>query len=101
MSQEILFNKHPMYAVVQAQTEAIKKKVQAIAPNTLLNASEHDLVQVLSQELRLDVPVISEEDIYISHSGEAQVDVSGDPMRMFLDRSRPFYVTGNRTIIAV
>jgi len=53
------------------------------------------------EELRLNVPVIKEEDIYIAHSGETQVDVSRDPMRMIYDRSEPFYIPGNQTVIAV
>jgi len=101
MSQELLFNKYQIFGVIQGQTEAVKKRVQAIPPDTLLNASEHDLVQALVEEFRLNVPVIRDEDIYIAHSGEAQVDVSRDPMRMIFDRSQPFYVAGNQTIIAV
>jgi hypothetical protein len=101
MSQELLFNKYQIFGVVQGQTEAVKKRVQSIPPNTLLNASEHDLVQALVEELRLNVPVIKEEDIYIAHSGETQVDVSRDPMRMIYDRSEPFYIPGNQTVIAV
>lgn len=101
MSQELLFNKYQIFAVLQGQTEAVKKRVQSIPPNTLLNASEHDLVQALVEEFRLNVPVINDEDIYIAHSGEAQVDVSRDPMRIIHDRSRPFYMPGNKTVIAV
>jgi hypothetical protein len=101
MNQELLFNKYQIFGVIQGQTEAVKKRVQSIAPNTLLNASEHDLVQALIEEFRLNVPVIKDADIYIAHSGEAQVDVSRDPMRMIPDPSRPFYVPGNKTVIAV
>ena len=101
MGQELLFNKIPIYAVLQAQPEAVKKKVQSIPANTLLNASEQDLVQTLVEEFRLNVPVIKDEEIHIAHSGEAQVDVSRDPMRMIYDRSEPFYVPGNKTVIAV
>jgi hypothetical protein len=101
MSQELLFNKYEIFGVVQGQTEAVKKRVQSIPANTLLNASENDLVKALVEEFRLNVPVIKDEDIYIAHSGETQVDVSRDPMRMFYDRSEPFYVPGNQTVIAV
>jgi hypothetical protein len=59
MSQELLFNKHQIFGVVQGQTEAVKKRVQSIPPNTLLNASEHDLVQAVVEEFRLKVPVIA------------------------------------------
>jgi hypothetical protein len=81
MGDELLFNKYEIFGVVQAQTEAVKKKLQAIPPNTLLTASEHDLVQALIQDFRLDVPIIVEDEIYIANSGEHAVDVSWDPMR--------------------
>lgn len=101
MSQELLFNKYQIFGVVQGQTEALKKRVKSIAANTLLNASEHDLVKALVEEFQFNVPLIQDENIYIAHSGEVQVDVSSDPMRMIYDRSEPFYVPGNRTVIAV
>lgn len=101
MRDELLFNKYQMYGVVQGQTATIKKKIQSIPANTLLNASEHDLIQALVEEFRLNVPVIKDDEIYIAHSGEAQVDVSRDPMRMIYDHSEPFYIPGNKTVIAV
>ncbi len=101
MSQELLFNKYQIFGVVQGQTEAVKKRVQSIAPNTLLNAAEDDLLQALVEEFRLNVPVIKDEELYIAQSGETQVDVSRDPMRLILDRSQSFYIPGNKTVIAV
>lgn len=101
MSEEYLFNKYEIYGVIQGRTGTVKKRIQSIPVNTLLNASEQDLVQALVEEFRLDVPVVREEDIYIAHSTETQVDVSRDPMRMIYDRSQSFYVPGNKTVIAV
>src|SRR5437016_638293 len=101
MSQELLFNKYEIFGVVQANTEAVKKRVQSIEPNKLLNASEDDFVQALVEEFRFNVPVIKDEDIHIADSGETQVDVSHEPMRMIIDRSKPFYIAGNKTVIAV
>ena len=80
------FNKYQIFGVVQGQTEALKKRVKSIAANTLLNASEHDLVKALVEEFQFNVPLIQDENIYIAHSGEVQVDVSSDPMRMIYDR---------------
>jgi hypothetical protein len=40
----------------------LKKRVQEIPANKLLNASEHDLVQALVEDFRLDVPVIKKEE---------------------------------------
>ena len=47
------------------------------------------------------VPVLKDEDIYIAYAGETQVDVSRDPNRMMFGDSEPFYVPGNKTVIAV
>jgi hypothetical protein len=101
MAEEYLFRKSPIYSVIQNQTAAVKKEVQSIPANTLLNASEHDLVRALIEKLRLDVPIIDEADIYIARSEETGVDVSSDPMRMIFDRSQPFYIPGTETVIAV
>ena len=101
MGPEPLFNRYLIFDVVRNQEAAVTKEVQAIPPNTLLNASEYDLIQAIAEKLRLEVPTINEEDIYISHSGETDVDVTHDPMRLFLDRSRPHYIKGTETVIAV
>jgi hypothetical protein len=101
MSEGHLFNKAEMYSVVQGHTNAVKKKVQAIPANTLLNASEHDVIQAVVDEFRLNVPIIKDDDLYIAHSGEAQVDVSRDPMRMIMDRGQPFHIPGTKIFIAV
>jgi hypothetical protein len=99
-SQEYLFSKHDIFTVIENQKAGLKKRIQEIPSSKILNASEHDLVQALIEEFRLDVPVIKDEEIAIEHWGETQVDVSGDPMRT-IDRPGPFYVAGTEAIIAV
>src|SRR5258708_29035554 len=103
MSDELLFNKFQIFSIIQGHTESLKKKVQSIPANYVLNASEQDLVQALMEEFRLKVPVIKDEGIYIASGGEAEVEVSRDPMRRFFHGrdSGPVYVPGNKTVIAV
>ena len=103
MSDELLFNQGDIFSVIQAHTESLKKKVQSIPANTLLNASEQDLIQAVLEEFRLNVPVIKDDELYIAHAGETQVDISRDPMRRFFydAHSGPAYVPGNKTVIAV
>jgi hypothetical protein len=100
VSQEYLFNQYQIFGVVQGRTEDLKNKVQTIAPNILLNASEDDLVQAIVEEFRFNVPIIMDEAIYIAESEETQVDVSRDPMRLHFGGG-PLYVPGTKTIIAV
>lgn len=101
MSQELLFSKYDVFDVIHGRPNAIEKTVQTIPANKLLNASEHDLTQALVNEFRLDLPRIQVDGLYIANSGETHVDVSGDPMRMFIDRSQPFYVPGTKVVIAI
>lgn len=102
MSDALLFNTYDIFSVIQNHTEKLKRRVQEIAANTILGASEQDLIASLVAEFQLQVPVLKEADIYIAHSGETQVDVSLDPTRRFFhDHSGPTYVPGNETIIAV
>lgn len=101
MAGQYLFNKGSIFNVIEASKQQVQKEVQAIPSDVLLGASESDLITRLVEKLRLDVPSIDESEIYISHSGEEEVDVSGDIMRGFLGRSRPQYVVGTETVIAV
>ena len=103
MNDDLLFSRGDIFSVIQGHTESLKKKVQSIPANTLLNASEQDLIQAVIQEFRLEVPVIKDDEIYIAHAEETQVDVSHDPMRRFIydAHSGPAYVPGNKTVIAV
>jgi hypothetical protein len=103
MSDELLFSQGDIFSLIQGHTEYLRKRVQSIPASTLLNASEQDLVQAVVEEFQLNVPVIKDEDLYIAHAGETQVDVSRDPMtRFFYDHhSGPIYTPGNETVIAV
>lgn len=96
----VLFNNVSILDVLPDQLRQVKKKVQELEANYLLNASEDDLIASLADEFTLDFPVLNEEGIHTDH-GEQQVDVSRDPMRMIMDRSRPFYIPGTRLTVIV
>jgi hypothetical protein len=102
MRREYLFHGGgSIFDVVESQKKRVKDAVQKLDPNYLLSASETDLILAVVDEHRLDVPVLQEDEVQIADHGEAPVDVSRDPMRHISDRSRPFYIQGNRTTIAV
>lgn len=101
MSSKSLFSRIDIYNVLEHQKEAVKKEVYALESNYLLNSSETDLVQWLSNKLRLDIPEIQDLGIHVTKHEETKVDVSRDPMRGIYDRSRPFYIPGTKTVIAV
>jgi hypothetical protein len=101
MSKQHLFSNVDIFSVIQAQKERLKPHVEQIPNSKILNASEHDLVEVLVAEAWLDVPVLDEQGIYIERSGEKQIDVGGDFREMFHDTPGPAYVMGNEIVIAV
>ncbi len=103
MGEELLFNKVQIFSIIQGQTEAVKNRAQSLPANTLLSASEEDLVQALKEEFQLNVPIIKDDQIHISYSGETKIDVSSDPTNRFFYEHRrgPAYVPGNKTVIAV
>src|ERR1700747_959774 len=52
----------------------MKKLVEQIHPDRLLNTGEEGLVQDLAEELKLDVPVLDETNIHTADFGETQID---------------------------
>ena len=89
----MLFNKYSILDVLPAQNKKIKDKFQSLKADYLLNVSEQDLIASLVDEFTLDVPTLDESKIEMDYR-EKQIDVSGDPNRMFFDHSGPFYVAG-------
>ena len=88
-----------MFSVVQARRAQVKPAVEQIPKDKLLNASEEDLIAALTEDLHLDVPVISDDPSMETH--ESKVDVSRDPMRFIDDRIQPFYIPGTMVVVSI
>jgi hypothetical protein len=97
---EYLFNAIQITPVLEDQRAKLRQRVEEIPSNKLLNASEHDLVQAVVQEFRLEVPVLKEEERYVESQMEIKVDVSGSPSHGGWSDG-PVCATGNEFIIAV
>jgi hypothetical protein len=79
----------------------LKSRVEGIPESKLLNASEHDLLQSLVDEFRLDVPELKDEERYMEAPREVQVNVTGNPIYDFWGDGRPAYVKGTEVTIVV
>jgi hypothetical protein len=95
-----LFSEIDITPFLENERAKLKSRVEGIPENKLLNGSEHDLVQSLVQEFRLEVPVLKDGDSYMEPPREVQVDVSHNPL---YDRGdgRPAYVRGNEVCVIV
>jgi hypothetical protein len=98
---DYLFGQVSIFDVLERQKRAVKEEVRGLQGDHLLNVSEEDLIASLVDQFRMEVPVLKEDGIYVAEHGDAQIDVSRDPLRLIHDRSRPHYLIGTRTVIAV
>lgn len=96
----MLFSGYSILDVLPEQMRQIKRKIDDLKTNYVLNASEEDLVAAVVAEFTLDMPVLNEEGIHVDY-GEQTIDVSGDPNRMIFDRSQPFLISGTRVTFIV
>ena len=95
MTREMLFRRFELRAAIGAQDEKLTRTIEAVPVSEILSRPPDQLAEELFEELRIEPPVLRESDTQASQE-EAKVDVSHDPRRFILDRSRPFYVSGTR-----
>jgi hypothetical protein len=95
-----LFSEMDITPLLEKERAKLKSRVEGIPENKLLNASEHDLMQSLVEEFRLEVPVLKDEDRYVEPPREVRVDMSHNPLYDWGD-GRPAYVRGNEVVIIV
>ncbi len=103
MEQRYIFNGTDIHNETASRETALRKEIQELDSNYLLNVSEEDLVRWLVEKFRMDVPVILDQELHVADHKETQIDVSKDPRRIKPRgyRGHPFYVTGTKIIIAV
>jgi hypothetical protein len=95
-----LFSQRHLDEVLRGCQRQMQQEIDGVDGDALLNASVDDLCGYLEEKYGVSVPVLDVDRITQDHS-EAQIDVSRDPMRHVLDRSRPAYVTGTRVTFYV
>lgn len=86
---------------LEQRKSALKKELEGMEPNYVLNVSEEDLCRYLISKYSLEAPVLRENEIYVYDQSEVNIDVSRDPMRVIFDRDCPIYVKGISVAIAV
>lgn len=72
----------------------IKEEIYRLTEEYLLNVSEEDLVTSLIEKNKLDPPILKLDEKGQLDPKEIDVDVSKDPLRSIIDRSRPVHIKG-------
>lgn len=98
--EDYLFSRSDWHSVDQHQRQQMLTEIERVDADRLLNTSVEDMVVYFSEKYKITVPVLDIDNIVVDQQ-EKQIDVSRDPLQMIMDRSRPFYITGNEIEIEV
>lgn len=82
------------------QRDQMRKQIEAVDADRLLNTAVDDLATYFSQTFDVEVPTLLVDDRVVDQH-EVKIDVSRDFDRMITDRSRPFYVAGSQVVVEV
>lgn len=93
----LLFNSVGIFEVIEQHKAEVKELVRQVPASQL---EDESLPENIVRPLLVEIPVLDEAAKY-AESREIDVDVSGDPMRMIFDRSRPFYIKGTEITVVI
>lgn len=95
-SRETLFDERELSSELNARLEIIYTTIDAIPKEQFLISVDSELIEYIEADLKVEPLVLNEEAATISET-ETQVDISGDPNRLFRSSNQgPFYVHGTR-----
>ena len=98
--EDYLFTGPDSNSVDRHQRQQMAIEIEQVDADRLLNTSVDDLSQYFSRKFGITVPELDVDNLVVDQR-ETQIDVSHDPMRMIMDRSRPAYVTGTEIEVEI
>lgn len=98
--EDYLFMGPDWHSVDRHQRTQMAAEIEGVNADRLLNTSVDDLAKFFSEKFQIAVPELDVENLVVDQR-EKKIDVSRDPMRMIMDRDRPFYITGTEIEIEV
>jgi hypothetical protein len=99
MLAPLLFNECDVSAIMENQKRSLQNAVAAAA-ETLASLSDDEVVSSFVNKFDVDIPNLMKDKMTMSEK-EIDYDISGDPMRMFFDRSQPFHVKGTAVTVHI
>jgi hypothetical protein len=99
--QDYLFALESLDAQLRQRHEVITQSVDRVPQEQFLVSTDDELLRHFAASMHID-PIVLDEDQRSMKQTETQVDVAGDPNRIFMeDRRGPFLVPGTRVEIAI
>lgn len=98
--EDYLFAGPAWHSVDRHQRQQMAQEIEAVDPDRLLITSVDDLSQFFAAKFKIHIPALDVINLTVDQR-EKQIDVSRDPLRTIIDRSRPFYVTGTEVVVEI
>lgn len=98
--EDYLFTGHGWFDVDRSQRQQMSAQIEKVDTDRLLNTPVDDLAAYFAAKYKISVPALDTENLVVDQR-EKQIDVSRDPMRMIMDRGKPFYITGTEIEVEV
>ena len=98
--REYLFSKVSWHDVERHQLQEMRKAIEAVDGNRLLNTSVDDLAAYFEQKFQIEIPSLLTDEIVVDQR-ETKIDVSRDQNRMIFDRSRAFNIAGTEVEVEI
>lgn len=98
--REYLFSNGRWHDVEAHQLQEMRKAVETMDGNRMLNTSVDDLAVYFEQKFQIDIPTLQVDEIVVDQR-ETKIDVSRDHNRMIFDRSRPFHIAGTEIEVEI
>jgi hypothetical protein len=99
-SKGLLFVTYDLAQSLQSTQQKMQEEILSLDANRLLNTPVADLVAHFVDKHIVD-PITLLRDQWYADTKEVRVDVSNDPMRWIDERSKPFYMAGERTDVHI
>ena len=100
-TRDYLFTEPDLGNQLHERQLQVTAKVDGIPESQFLISSDQEVIEHIIPQQVVE-PIVLQLDAMTMSKAETQVDVSGDPMRMFSpDRSGPFYIPGTRVDIDI
>lgn len=89
------------FSFFEQRSKDAQNYIAGLEKNYILNVNEEDFIEHALGTFRLETPALRREDIHTLGVEEVDIDVSQDPFRAIIDRSRPLYLKGSSVTIVV
>jgi hypothetical protein len=95
MARSQLFSDLELRMYLERLRQALVTEIDQLQPDTITGTDIDELTRYLVEKYAVSTPVLDEQNITVEQV-ESKIDVSQDPQRLILDRSRPFHITATR-----